>query len=113
MKEKATFPTPFQWIYYIAYFVCLCKRDRSSHDQKREEIQKEKSKKYLKLMKMLVEIQQHKRLENTEEDKLADLRKDLRLDLEQIMNNHKNQNVLDEDNNENKSKEIMNVQNLT
>ena len=86
MKEKATFPTPFQWIYYIAYFVHRCKQDRISHNEKKAEIQTEKSKKYLKLMKMLVEIQQHKRLENTEEDKLADLRKDLRLDLEQIMN---------------------------
>ena len=49
------------------------------------EKQKEKSKGYLKLLKNLIEIQQHNRLERTEEDKLADLRKDLKLDLEQMI----------------------------
>ena len=80
MKEKATFPTPFQWIYYIAYFVRQCK----IHPRKVES-QKEKSKGYLKLVKKLIEIEQHNKLESTEEDKLADLRKDMKLDLEQMI----------------------------
>ena len=80
MKEKATFPTPFQWIYYIAYFVRQCK----IHPRKVEN-QKEKSKGYLKLVKKLIEIEQHNKLESTDEDKLADLRKDMKLDLEQMI----------------------------
>ena len=80
LKEKATFPTPFQWIYYVAYFVPQCKiRPR------KVESQKERSRGYLKLLKRLIEIEQHNKLESTEEDKLADLRKDMKLDLEQMI----------------------------
>ena len=37
-------------------------------------------------MKNLIEIQQHIKLENTDKDKFADLRKDLKLDIEQMIN---------------------------
>ena len=85
MKNKATFPTPFQWIYYIAYFIHECKTERREKKKSHAEKQREKSKGYLKLLKNLIEIQQHNKLESTEEDKLADLRKDLKLDLEEII----------------------------
>ena len=64
LKEKATFPTPFQWIYYIALF-CLPMQDP------KVESQMEKSRGYLKLLKRLIEIGQHNKLESTDEDKLA------------------------------------------
>ena len=48
--------------------------------------QKEKSKEYLKLLKKLIDIQQHNEFENTDEDKFADLRKDMKLDIEQMKN---------------------------
>ena len=84
MKNKATFPTPFQTIYYIAYFVHKYKhRQRMPREVKEE---KEKSKEYLRLLKKLIDIQQHTEFENTDEDKLADLRKDMKLDLEQMKN---------------------------
>ena len=37
------------------------------------------------MLKKLIEIEQHNKLESTEEDKLADLRKDMKLDLEQMI----------------------------
>ena len=84
LKNKATFPSPFQWVYYIAYFVRQSKIDRSK--EKKAKKQEEKRGNYLKLVKNLIEIQQHIKLENTDEDKFADLRKDLKLDIEQMIN---------------------------
>ena len=43
--------------------------------------QSPKRKKYIKLLKKLLEIKLHIDLENTSEDKLADLRKDINLDM--------------------------------
>ena len=83
LKEKATFPTPFQWVYYIAYFIRQYKTKGT--EERTSEKQKEKSKEYLKLLKNLIEIQQHNKLESTDEDKLADLRKDMKLDMEQMI----------------------------
>ena len=84
LKEKATFPAPFQWVYYIAYFIRQYKTKGT--EERTSEKQKEKSKEYLKLLKNLIEIQQHNKLESTDEDKLADLRKDMKLDMEQMIN---------------------------
>ena len=84
LKEKATFPTPFQWVYYIAYFIRQCKT-KGKEERISAEKQKEKSKEYLKLLKNLIEIQQHNKLESTDEDRLADLRKDMKLDMEQMI----------------------------
>ena len=83
MKEKATFPTPFQWVYYIAYFIRQYKT--KGKGERTSEKQKGKSKEYLKLLKNLIEIQQHNKLESTDEDRLADLRKDMKLDMEQMI----------------------------
>ena len=85
MKNKATFPTPFQTIYYIAYFVHKYKNGQQRNRREADE-EKEKSKEYLKLLKKLIDIQQHNEFENTDEDKLADLRKDMKLDIEQMKN---------------------------
>ena len=86
LKEKATFPTPFQWVYYIAYFIRQRKtKGKEERKTQVEEKQKEKSKEYLKLLKNLIEIQQHNKLESTDEDRLADLRKDMKLDMEQMI----------------------------
>ena len=46
--------------------------------------QSPKRKKYLKLLKKLLDIKLHLELENTSEDKLADLRKDINLDMEAL-----------------------------
>ena len=92
LKNKATFPSPFQWVYYIAYFVRHCKQRTKNEETKakkketKAKKQKEKRREYLKLMKNLIGIQQHIKLENTDEDKFADLRKDLKLDIEQMIN---------------------------
>ena len=86
LKEKATFPAPFQWVYYIAYFIRQYKT--KGKEERTSEKQKEKSKlckEYLKLLKNLIEIQQHNKLESTDEDRLADLRKDMKLDMEQMI----------------------------
>ena len=83
MKNKATFPTPFQTIYYIAYFVHKCKNGQQRNPRKAEE--EKESKKYLTLLKKLIDIQQHNEFENTDEDKLANFRKDMKLDIEQIL----------------------------
>ena len=85
MKSKATFPTPFQTIYYIAYFVYKCKNGQQRNPRKVDK-EKEKGKEYLKLLKKLIDIQQQNELENTDEEKLADLRKDMKLDIEQMKN---------------------------
>ena len=83
LKNKATFPTPFQTIYYFAYFVHKYKNGQQRNQREADE-EKEKSKEYLKLLKKLIDIQQHNEFENTDEDKLADLRKDMKLDIEQM-----------------------------
>ena len=85
LKSKATFPTPFQTIYYIAYFVYKCKNGQQRNPRKVDK-EKEKGKEYLKLLKKLIDIQQQNELENTDEEKLADLRKDMKLDIEQMKN---------------------------
>ena len=46
--------------------------------------QREKRKEYLQLLKKLLEIKLHDDFENTSEDKLADLRKDINLDMEAL-----------------------------
>ena len=79
MREKTTFPSPFQWFFYLAYFVYKCRAPVEEKSQKLAE-----RKKYLKLLKKLLDIKLHLELENTSEDKLADLRKDINLDMEAL-----------------------------
>ena len=84
MKEKATFPAPFRWIYCIAYFVH--KWQKGDEERRKKTDRSEKRKDYLKLLKELIQIQQQSKLESSEEDKLADLRKDLILEMEKMKN---------------------------
>ena len=86
MREKTTFPSPFQWFFYLAYFVHKCKACRDGTKERNQKLaeQSPKRKKYLKLLKKLLDIKLHVELENTSEDKLADLRKDINLDMEAL-----------------------------
>ena len=83
MREKTTFPSPFQWFFYLACFVHYCRNGTMDRDEKLAQ-QSPKRKNYLKLLKKLLEIKLHIDLENTSEDKLADLRKDINLDMEAL-----------------------------
>ena len=84
MKGKTTFPSPFQWFYYLACFVHKCKSGFGVDTERKFAEQREKRKEYLKLLKKLIEIKMHTDFENTSEDKLADLRKDINLDMEAL-----------------------------
>ena len=74
MPDKAAFPSPFQWIYFISVCVFNCKGGT------REKIEGDK-KTYFKLLKKLIQIMQHQEFEKSAEERLNDLRKDLNLDL--------------------------------
>ena len=78
LREKTTFPSPFQWIYYLAYFVHQYKMEKSEGVAEQKQ---NKRKEYLKLLKKLLLIKLHNEFEKTSEDKQADLRKDIKLDL--------------------------------
>ena len=81
LREKTALPSPFQWIYYIAYFVRQWKMEKSGG---LVEERMHKRKEYLKLLKKLLEIKLHNDFEKTREDKLADLRRDINLDLDAL-----------------------------
>ena len=85
MREKTTFPSPFQWFFYLASFVHWCKAGRKMEKEQKLAEQSPKRKKYLKLLKTLLDIKLHIELENTSEDKLADLRKDINHDVKRDM----------------------------
>ena len=74
MPDKAAFPSPFQWIYFISVCVSNCKsgiREKKERDKRT----------YFKLLKKLIQIMQHQEFEKNAEERLNDLRKDLNLDL--------------------------------
>merc|ERR550532_4005105 len=85
LREKTTFPSPFQWIFYLARLVQWCKKScgGAATKEKNQKQQKRstKRKEYLQLLKKLLDIKLHIELENTSEDKLADLRKDINHDM--------------------------------
>ena len=82
MDEKATFPSPFQWIVFLAYLVRKCKNCGGGVEKSKRMVEQgEKRREYLKLLKKLLEIKLHNEFEKTSEDKQADLRKDIQLDL--------------------------------
>ena len=83
MDEKTTFPSPFQWIVFLAYLVRKCKNCCGSSVENNQRMVEygERRKEYFKLLKKLLEIKLHNEFENTSEDKQADLRKDIQLDL--------------------------------
>ena len=74
MPDKATFPSPFQWLYYLA--VGVFNRKNGKLEKKERE-----KKKYLQLLKKLILIMQHQEFEKSANERLNDLRKDLNLDL--------------------------------
>ena len=83
MSEKATFPSPFQWIVFLAYLVHKCKNCGGDVEKiKRIAEQSEKRKQYLWLLKKLLEIKLHNEFEKTSEDKQEALRKDIQHDLD-------------------------------
>ena len=85
LHEKATLPSPFQWIYFLAYLVRKCKNCGGKMERsERHAEQSEKRKEYLKLLKKLLDMKLHNEFENTREDKLADLRRDINLDLDAL-----------------------------
>merc|ERR1712210_401723 len=74
LPDKAAFPSPFQWIYFISVCVSNCKsgiREKKERDKRT----------YFKLLKKLIQIMQHQEFEKSAEERLNDLRKDLNLDL--------------------------------
>ena len=74
LPDKAAFPSPFQWIYYISVCVFNCKggvREKKEGDKRT----------YFKLLKNLIQIMQHQEFEKSAEERLNDLRTDLNLDL--------------------------------
>jgi hypothetical protein len=82
LDEKATFPSPFQWIVFLAYLVRKCKNCGGGVEKSKRMVEQgEKRREYLKLLKKLLEIKLHNEFEKTSEDKQADLRKDIQLDL--------------------------------
>ena len=83
LDDKATFPSPFQWIVFLAYLVRKCKNvgDNVEKSKRTVKQQGEKRREYFKLLKKLLLIKLHNEFEKTSEDKQADLRKDIKLDL--------------------------------
>ena len=74
MPDKAAFPSPFQWIYFISVCVFNCKsgiREKKEQDKRT----------YFKLLKKLIQIMQNQEFEKIAGERLSDLRTDLNLDL--------------------------------
>ena len=59
LREKTTFPSPFQWFLYLASFVHLCKAGRKMEREQILAEQSSKRKKYLQLLKKLLDIKLH------------------------------------------------------
>jgi len=74
LPDKAAFPSPFQWIYFISVCVFAFK-----HGIREKKVREKRT--YFKLLKKLIQIMQHQKFEKSAEERLNDLRKDLNLDL--------------------------------
>ena len=81
MDAKATFPSPFQWIVFLAYLVRKCKNCGGSVEKSKRILEQGEKRRYFNLLKKLLEIKLHNEFENSSEDKMDDLRKDIQLDL--------------------------------
>ena len=75
LPDKAAFPSPFQWMYFISVCVFNFKNGKREKNVLREK------RTYFKLLKKLIQIMQHQEFEKSAEERLNDLRKDLNLDL--------------------------------
>ena len=74
LPDKAAFPSPFQWIYFISVCVFFFKHGIKERKEREKRT-------YFKLLKKLIQIMQHQEFEKSAEERLNDLRKDLNLDL--------------------------------
>ena len=74
LSSKTAVPSPFTWVYYIARAVYRSKG--GSFEPSREVL--EKKKKYFQLLKKLILIKERKEHEQTVDDKMEDLRRDIR-----------------------------------
>ena len=86
MPDKATFPPPFQWIFYLSVLVFNYKGGV------RKKTEREK-RTYFKLLKKLIQIMQHQEFEKSAEERFNDLRKDLNVDLAKIREQIKTDSV--------------------
>ena len=86
LEPSAIFPVPFRWFFYLAKAVYKCKKNRfqdlseEEKEKKKEKERKyfcEKDKKYFCLLRQLILIQQALDLEQSSEDRIADLRQDI------------------------------------
>lgn len=76
LPSRAAVPSPFTWVYYIARAVY---RSKGGSLEPAKEV--EEKKKYFRLLKKLILIKERKEHEQTADDKMEDLRRDLRNDL--------------------------------
>ena len=77
LSPRAAVPSPFTWVYYIARAVY---RSKGGNLEPAQEVE-EKKKKYFQLLKKLILIKERKEQEHTADDKMEDLRRDIRNDL--------------------------------
>ena len=87
MRKKSTFPPPFQSIYYIARFVRWCKTKTAVE---KVVVDVESKLKYLMLLKKLITIKQQKEFESTDENNLEDLRRDMKLEIQRVIDSMSN-----------------------
>ena len=76
LSSRAAVPSPFTWVYYIARAVY---RSKGGSLEPAKEV--EEKKKYFQLLKKLILIKERKEHEQTADDKMEDLRRDIRNDL--------------------------------
>merc|ERR1712020_726397 len=76
LSQRAAVPSPFTWVYYIARAVY---RSKGGDLEPSKEVE-EKKKKYFQLLKKLILIKERKEQEQTADDKIEDLRRDIRND---------------------------------
>ena len=77
LSPRAALPSPFTWIYYIARAVYMSK---GGGLQLTEETSFEEKRNYLWLLKKLVLVKEQKENEQMADEKIEDLRRDIRND---------------------------------
>ena len=75
LSSRAAVPSPFTWVYYIARAVY---RSKGGSLEPAKEV--EEKKKYFQLLKKLILVKERKEYEQTVDDKMGDLRRDIRND---------------------------------
>ena len=77
LSPRAALPSPFTWVYYIARAV---NRRKGGGLELSEEAVVEEKRKYFQLLKKLALIKERKENEQTADEKIEDLRRDIRND---------------------------------